>query len=133
MGTDVDREIGKRIKNRRESLEMSQDALAKKLGYTSRSTVNKIDNGVNSLRQTKIAAIAKALETTPAELMGWSEEEQTDPYYTDEKTRETAQAIFENEELRMLFDAAKDASVEDLQTVHQMLLALKRKEQSNDI
>lgn len=133
MGTDVDREIGKRIKNRRESLEMSQDALAKKLGYTSRSTVNKIENGVNSLRQTKIAAIAKALETTPAELMGWNEEEQTDPYYTDEKTRETAQAIFENEELRMLFDAAKDASVEDLQTVHQMLLALKKKERNNDI
>lgn len=49
-------------------------------------------------------------------------------YYFDKETAETAQAIFENEELRLLFDAAKDASPEDLKTVHTMLLALKSKE-----
>ena len=42
-----------------------------------------------------------------------------------------AQSIFENKELRMLFDAAQDASPEDLETVHSMLLALKRKERGN--
>lgn len=49
-------------------------------------------------------------------------------YYLNPETAEVAQEIFENKELRLLFDAAKDASPEDLQTVHQMLLALKRKE-----
>ena len=39
-----------------------------------------------------------------------------------------AQKIFDNKELRMLFDAAQDAAPEDLETVHSMLLALKRKE-----
>ena len=49
-------------------------------------------------------------------------------YYIDEETAEVAQQIAENKELGLLFSAAKDASPEDLITVHQMLLALKRKE-----
>ena len=40
----------------------------------------------------------------------------------------TAQEILENKELRQLFDAARDASPEDLRAVHDMLLALKRKD-----
>ena len=39
-----------------------------------------------------------------------------------------AQRIFENKDLRVLFDAAKDASPEDLKTTHDMLMALKKKE-----
>ncbi len=49
-------------------------------------------------------------------------------YYLGRETAEIAQEIFENRDLRLLFDAAKDASVEDLKTVHTMLLALKSKE-----
>lgn len=51
-----------------------------------------------------------------------------DGYYVNPETAEVAQKIFENKELRLLFDAAQNASPEDLLTVHQMLLALKRKE-----
>lgn len=65
-------DIGRRIKNRREELGMSQDELAKKVGYTSRTTVNKIEKGANNLRQTKISEFAKALDCTPGYLMGWS-------------------------------------------------------------
>lgn len=49
-------------------------------------------------------------------------------YYTNDETAEMADKIFHNKELRLLFDAASDAEPEDLETVHQMLLALKRKE-----
>ena len=52
-------------------------------------------------------------------------------YYLNDETAAIAQSIFENKELRLLFDAAKDAPPEDLSTVHAMLLALKRKEQGN--
>ena len=48
-------------------------------------------------------------------------------YYFDKETAEMAQEIFENKDLRLLFDAAKDASPEDLKTVQTMLLALKAK------
>lgn len=53
-------------------------------------------------------------------------------YYIDEETREAAEELRTNKELRLLFDAGRDASPDDLRTVHQMLLALKRKEQGNE-
>lgn len=64
-------EIGDRIKLRREELMMSQEELAKKVGYKSRSSVNKIEIDGRGLPQNKIIAFAKALETTPSYLMGW--------------------------------------------------------------
>lgn len=59
------------------------------------------------------------------------EKEGGETYYLNEETSRMAQSIFENKELRLLFDAAQDAQPEDLQTIHQMLLALKRKERGD--
>ena len=64
-------------------------------------------------------------------LMTGKEKEGGEKYYLNEETTKMAQTIFENKELRMLFDAAQDASPDDLQAVHSMLLALKRKERGN--
>lgn len=66
--------IGERIKARRLYLGMSQEELAEKVGYSSKSTINKIESDVNTkrgLNQTKIMAFAKALNTTPSYIMGW--------------------------------------------------------------
>jgi transcriptional regulator with XRE-family HTH domain len=65
--------LGNRIKQRREELHLSQEELAKKLGYKSRSTINKIELGKNDITQHKIVAFANALQTTPAYLMGWDD------------------------------------------------------------
>ena len=62
-----------RIRTRREELGMSQDELAKKLGYKSRSTIAKIESGENDITQSKIVAFAKALGVKPGFLMGWDE------------------------------------------------------------
>lgn len=62
-----------RIRSRREELGMSQDELAKKIGYKSRSSINKIEIGENDIPQSKIKAFAEALQTTPAYLMGWED------------------------------------------------------------
>ena len=67
--------IGQIIKKRREELGISQEELAKKAGYKSRSSINKIEVDGRGLPQSKIAAIANALQTTPAYLMGWEENE----------------------------------------------------------
>lgn len=66
--------IGDRIKQRREQLQMTQGELAKRLGYKSRSSINKIELGQQNLTQSKIHAIAIALETTPSFIMGWEKE-----------------------------------------------------------
>lgn len=63
----------KNIRLRREALGMTQDELAKKMGYTSRSTIAKIESGENDIPQSKIEHFAKALQTTPAYLMGWED------------------------------------------------------------
>lgn len=65
--------IGDRIRERRESMGLSQDELAKKLGYKSRSSINKIEKDERNLTQSKIKSIADALETTPSYIMGWEE------------------------------------------------------------
>lgn len=65
--------IGSRICQRRIELGLSQDELAHRLGYKSRSSINKIELGHHNLTQSKILAIANALETTPSYIMGWDE------------------------------------------------------------
>lgn len=63
-----------RIRRRREELGMSQQDLADKLGYKSRSAINKIEQGVRDISQSRVIAFANALHTTPAYLMGWTDE-----------------------------------------------------------
>ena len=60
------------------------------------------------------------------------EEKEGDKYYINDETAEMAQKLFENHELRVLFDAAQDATPEDLKTTYDMLMALKRKERGGD-
>ena len=63
-------DLYKNIKSIREELGMSQDELAKRTGYTSRSSIAKIEKGEVDLPQSKIALFAAALNTTPGALMG---------------------------------------------------------------
>lgn len=64
-------EIGKRIKQKREELKITQEELAAKLGYKSKTTIAKIENGTNDIVQSKVVEFARALNTTVAFLMGW--------------------------------------------------------------
>lgn len=67
--------IYERIRDLREKRGLSQQELADALGYTSRSSIAKIEKGVVDLPQTKILAFAKVLGVTPAFLMGWENAE----------------------------------------------------------
>ena len=60
------------IRARRIALHMTQQELAQKMGYKSTSTIAKIESGENDIPHAKIAAFAKALSTTPADLMGFN-------------------------------------------------------------
>lgn len=70
--------IGDRIKARRLELDMSQDELARLVGYKSRSSINKIESDGRLLPQRKIMEIAYVLNTTPAYIMGWEESNETE-------------------------------------------------------
>ena len=62
-------DIGKRIKEIRISKGLTLDALAKKLGYNTRSTVYKIENGDIKLNLDGLSNIARALDISIEELM----------------------------------------------------------------
>ena len=65
--------VGERIKQRRIEMNLTQDELAKKVGYKSRSSINKIELS-RDLPLTKVTKVAKVLDCTPAYLMGWENE-----------------------------------------------------------
>lgn len=69
----MNNQIGNRIKLRREELGLSQEILAKALGYTSRSSINKIELGYQDLPAKKIKKITEVLNVSPFYLMGWNE------------------------------------------------------------
>ena len=75
------KEFGKKIRLRRIELGMTQDELAKITGYTSRSSINKIEMGLVNLPQSKIESIAKALMVTPTYLLGWESPQSKQPVF----------------------------------------------------
>lgn len=66
-------DVGKQISKRRKELGMTQEELAKKMGYKSKSTINKIELGINDIVQSKVVKFAEVLDTTPAYIMGWDD------------------------------------------------------------
>ena len=68
--------LGEKIRIARKELGITQASLAELCGYTSRSSINKIELGINDIPQNKIVKFAEVLETTPADIMGWTETEQ---------------------------------------------------------
>ena len=58
-------ELYSRIQRRRVELQMSQEELAYKLGYRNRSTIAKIEKGVNDISQSKIRHSQKPCTQPP--------------------------------------------------------------------
>lgn len=95
------------------------------------STFTDWKNGRSVPKQDKLQKIADYFGVSIDYLMTGEEKEGGEKYYLNDETAAIAQKIFENKELRLLFDASQDADPEDLKAVHSMLLALKRKERGN--
>ena len=88
--------VGERIFAARRQLGWTQEELARRMGYKSKSTINKIEMGINDIPQSKIVIFAKVLGTTPAYLMGWEDaEKQTPPSITKEDLSEGEKALLE--------------------------------------
>lgn len=83
-------DIGQRIRQRREYLGLTQDELAKKLGYAGRSSVNKVENS-REVSMKKIEKYAIALDTTVPYLMGWEDSED-----------KTETPVFEKEHIELI-------------------------------
>lgn len=61
--------IGDRIRDRRILLDMTQEELATKIGYTNKTTISKIENGANDFPRNKLLKFANALDVSPEYLL----------------------------------------------------------------
>ncbi len=108
--------IGNNILLLRKQLGWSQEELAKKMGYKSKSTINKIELGKNDIPQSKIVQFAEVLGTTPAFLMGWSNEE-------NKTVAEADNSIGKSQ--KQLIDFAKNCTEEQAEQYLKMFEAMK--------
>lgn len=119
-----------RVEKLRAEKQISQGKLEKELGF-SNGSISKWKNSMPSPeRLSKLAdyfGVSVDYLVTGEDKSSLSDKK----YYINDETADMANKIFHNKELRLLFDAAQDAEPEDLETVHQMLLALKRKERGS--
>lgn len=111
-------DIGINILNRRKELNLTQEELAKRMGYKSKSTINKIETGINDIPQSKITKFAEALQTTPAHLMGWKETEKKNDALTDIVVRmRTDEDFFEAINIMYNLDVEKFSSIKQMLTL----------------
>lgn len=84
--------VGDRIRQRRMQLGLTQDELAKRLGYKDRSAVCRVESAGDSLSNKRVMKIANALNTSAAVLYGWEDAAPPEMYidgdpYTEEERR----------------------------------------------
>ena len=99
--------IGDRVKSLREQKNMTQQELATRLGYKSKSSVAHIENG-RDIPRSMVVTLADILDTTPAYLMGWDEPSENGakkeaPIIADER-----QALTDDELLEAFRNHPKD-------------------------
>ena len=81
--------IGSRIKDARLKMGYSQEHLSELCGYNSRSTINKIEMGINDITQSKLQQISDVLQVSPAYLIGALEKEEESSFKIVEDVFET--------------------------------------------
>lgn len=103
--------------------EKTQSEVAKEIDV-SPQTFNTWTQGIAIPRMGKIQRLADYFHIEKSALLDKASQEQT--YYTNPETVKVAQEIFDNSDLRVLFDAAKDSSPEQLKLAAEMLRQFKK-------
>lgn len=111
------------IRNRREELGMTMKELAEKVGV-SEGTISRWESGeIANMKRDKIVALANALGLSPSVIMGWGEEPEA--WYLNDETARIAQEVFVDPDLRILFDASRNAKPEAIRLAAEMLRQMK--------
>lgn len=109
----------------RDAKGLKDSDVAKATGIRS-SVFSDWKRGRYKLKYDKLQRIADFLGVTTDQLAGIQTDVQPDGYYVNEDTARTAQQIFDDPYLRILFDAAQDSRPEDLQMATDLLRRLKK-------
>lgn len=111
--------IADRIKEKRKELDLSQTDLAKRAGYSDRTTVSKIEHMGDDITMKQVKRIAEALNVPSAYLMGWCTEDGEIIYEanrSDAEIRQRASLMYEH---YLSSNPAVQLAVETLLGLHQ--------------
>jgi hypothetical protein len=123
MKNKVQKIFTRNLNNLLQEHNKTQLELANYIGV-SNTSVNNWTKGYNTPRMDKIDLICSFFHIRREDLLTDTPQEQT--YYTNPETVKVAQEIFDNSDLRVLFDAAKDSSPEQLKLAAEMLRQFKK-------
>ncbi len=107
---------------------ISLTVLEQQLGYSNGSLAKAKD-----IPSSRIKDIADFLEVSMEYLMTGEEPESGEVYYLNDETREIAQEIFENPNLRSLFDMSRKMSPDRLKAHIEFMKNLQASENKTDI
>lgn len=105
-----------------QKLGVSSYRVCKETGIA-QSVISSWKAGISSPKHDKLKKLADYFGVSVEYLL--TGKEPTDGYYVQGETAEVAQQIFEDKELRALFDAAKGARPEDVRMAAEMLRRFK--------
>lgn len=111
--------LADKVRNRRCELGLSQEELALRMGYSSRTSINKIENG-RPCSQKIIARLAEALDVSIAFLMGWDEEIKKNPVNVAERHIE----ILMDEDISEIFEDFKTLNKKKRKIVKDLVRSL---------
>lgn len=112
-----------RLKELRKQRGVSQAVLAERLGM-SKSTIGMYETGDITPSLEALNALADYFNVDIDYLLG---KEPGSTYYLDPEVAELAKALFERPEMRVLFDASRKATKEDIEQVASILEKLSQK------
>ena len=98
--------IGRRIKQRRNELSLTQEELARRMGYKSKAAICKVENGEDNITSDRISKFANALQCSPGYLMGWEdgwageEKDETAPVF---KVSDREPVVLSDDERDLIF------------------------------
>lgn len=104
----------------------TQQDLANDLGI-SKATISSWCNATRIPRMDKVDLLCKYLNVNRSDLMEDNKELKSTYYYMDNDTREIAQEIYVNPDLKILFDATRGLSKDDVDAVLNIVERLKSK------
>jgi transcriptional regulator with XRE-family HTH domain len=116
--------IAKKINYYMELNGTTQNELAEYMGV-SQATISNWQKGVKTPRMSKIDKICDFFHIQRSDLMEDKSTKEDASYYINPETQQIAQEIFDNEDLKMLFDTTRDCSPEDMKKVISMVKAFK--------
>ena len=112
-------EIGQRLRELRIQVGLTLDEVGKRIGV-SKQAIYKYETGITTnIPLDKIEELAKLYRVSPAEIMGWSDDDEN--YYHDPEAAALADMIKDNPRYRVLFEASRNLSADDVDFVIDMI------------